>query len=328
MQLDFFLSASQLNILRSGAAIVPDRAAVLRVEGPGAIDCLQGLLTCDIVALGVNRLTYGAVLTGKGMIVLDPFVLRDSQGMTLVLPGFARETALQHFARVIPPRLARVTDQTGDCEVVWLFGEASLGSLAEVMPDLPELEPALVIPFEGAGDRFAVGTALMPFAGLLVAPANRAGAFVARARAHGMTQGDESWIAAARVLAGWPTLGREIDEKTFPQEVRYDELGAVSYTKGCYTGQETVARVHFRGHPNRTLRGIVIEAGEEAPIPESRVLCHSGKDAGVLRTAIHLENRTFALATIRRDVPDEAVLALGERQARPVPLPFTQEVAV
>ena len=51
-------------------------------------------------------------------------------------------------------------------------------------------------------------------------------------------------------------LGHEIVEKTLVQEVRYDEIGGVSYTKGCYTGQETVARLHFRGHTNRELRGL------------------------------------------------------------------------
>ncbi|MGQ0701561.1 MAG: CAF17-like 4Fe-4S cluster assembly/insertion protein YgfZ [Gemmatimonadales bacterium] len=335
MQLDFSITASQLNTLRSGAAVSPDRTAILRIEGPGALDCLQGLLTCDIVAPGDNRLIYGAVLTGKGMIIFDSFVVRENGRVTLVLPDFVREAALAHLGRTLPPRLARLTDLTGDHDVVWFLGNESLARIPDLTRDVPELEPAMVVSLEADHALLAVGTGLMPFAGLVIGPAAEARRFVAKAQADGMEVGDGSWLAAARVLAGWPTLGREIDEKTFPQEVRYDELGAVSYTKGCYTGQETVARVHFRGHPNRALRGLIIEGGAEGPSAErrvtsleSRVLRHSGKDAGVLRTAIHLENRMLALATMRREVADDAELTLGDRSGHLTPLPFTAEVTV
>ena len=78
----------------------------------------------------------------------------------------------------------------------------------------------------------------------------------ARSTGAGATGGTSEDREAARILAGWPRLGAEIEERTLPQEVRYDEIGGVSYTKGCYTGQETVARLHFRGHTNRELRGL------------------------------------------------------------------------
>src|SRR5207249_5984059 len=78
-------------------------------------------------------------------------------------------------------------------------------------------------------------------------------------------------LELARVLAGWPGLSSEVDEKTIPQEVRFDEIGGVSYTKGCYTGQETVSRLHFRGHANRQVRGIEFDTepstfGEAPPL--------------------------------------------------------------
>ena len=60
----------------------------------------------------------------------------------------------------------------------------------------------------------------------------------------------------ARVEAGRPEWGIDMDDATIPQEANFDELGGISYTKGCYTGQEVVARVHFRGHVNRTIRGL------------------------------------------------------------------------
>src|SRR5207253_1404740 len=72
-----------------------------------------------------------------------------------------------------------------------------------------------------------------------------------RLAAAGAVEADPAMLELARILAGWPRLGAEVDEKTIPQEVRFDEIGGVSYTKGCYTGQETVARLHFRGRAGR-----------------------------------------------------------------------------
>jgi len=71
-------------------------------------------------------------------------------------------------------------------------------------------------------------------------------------------------VEIARVEAGRPEWGLDIDDNTIPQEANFDELHAISYTKGCYVGQETVARVHFRGHVNKHLRGIHA-AGLDAP---------------------------------------------------------------
>ena len=65
--------------------------------------------------------------------------------------------------------------------------------------------------------------------------------------------GTDTW-EIARVESGRPQWGADMDDSTLPQEANLDELGAISYTKGCYIGQETVARVHFRGHVNRFLR--------------------------------------------------------------------------
>ena len=323
MQLDYPVSASLLDTLRTGAAVIPDSPTVLAVEGPGALACLQGLLTNDLVAPGDGSLTYGAILTNKGMIVLDPFVLRESGAFVMILPAFARETALGHLTRMLPPRLARVTDRTGAWAAAWLAGPMAGDGLERAGSSLPA--PGRVARLDPGGVLMATGRAPMPFTAMLVGPSDRVGTLVDRCQEAGSARGEEAWLAAARVLAGWPSLGREIDERTLPQEVRYDELGAVSYDKGCYTGQETVARVHFRGHPNRILRAVTLEGGGS---PGDRTLRYDGREVGMIRTALLLENRVLALATVRREVPDEAVLRCGDREARLAPLPLATEVAV
>lgn len=306
MQLDFVLGAEQLHAIQFGAVVVPDRPALFWIEGPGALACLQGLLTSDVAAVPENGLGYGAMLTAKGMIILDPFLLRSGAAFLLILPAFAREGAVAHFRRTMPPRLARVEDRSESWQVGWLLGNGSL----HLARDVEGVVPA---------------SSVMPFKALVAGESTMIQQVSERLQKKGAGLGTEAHLAAARVLAGWPDLGREIDEKTFPQEVRFDELGAVSYSKGCYTGQETVARVHFRGHPNRQLRGLVFPP---IPVSDDRTITMDGKEVGVLRTTVRTEDRAIALATLRREVPEDATVQLLGTDARVTGLPVRQGVTV
>jgi len=322
MQLDFPVSASQLTTLRSGAALVADPAAIFRVEGPGALTCLQGLLTCDLAGPGDGTLSYGALLTPKGMIVVDPWVLREADRFTLLVGATGRAAAAQLFQRVLPPRLARVTDLTGEWSAAWLIGTSALERFARAIGASPPAAGKIARLGDERAGLLAGGTPVSPFSGLVLGPVGELNAQIARAEHAGIIRGSEAMLAAARVLAGWPTLGREIDERTLPQEVRYDELGAVSYVKGCYTGQETVARVHFRGHVNRTLRAVRVEG----PLPPAqRTLAMGEKDVGTLRTALVLDDHLLALAVVRREIEAGIPLRAGDREATLVRLPVDPE---
>jgi folate-binding protein YgfZ len=319
MSLDFSLPSSRLAQLRSGAVVVVEGPAIFRVEGSGALTCLQGLLTSDLAGPGDGSFVYGALLTPKGMIIVDPWVAREGDQLTLLAPRDAHAVTSDLFKRTLPPRLARVTDLSDAWRVAWLLGVSAPERLARnggpALPGAGKMHRAEDVLLAG-------GTPVTPFSGVMLGPSAQIGAAVERFELAGGRPGTEADLAAARLLAGWPTLGREIDERTLPQEVRFDELGAVSYVKGCYTGQETVARVHFRGHVNRTLRGLVFPGGE--PLGE-RTLLAAGKDVGQARTGLALVDRVQALATLRRELADGTTVTAGGRPGRVVALPFDAE---
>ncbi len=321
MQLDFSLPSAHLKTLRSGAVMVRDAPVVLQIGGPGALICLQGLFTQDLAAPGPDTLVYGALLTPKGMIVADAWVVREESGFILAIDARAREDVLTLLGRTLPPRLAQVSDLTATWRAVWIIGASAPDRLARALGS--EVPCAGKVIRAGAdGPILAGGTLPAPFSVLTLGPVsvidNLAHAFLAGS-GH---EGAEAELAGARVLAGWPTLGREIDEKTLPQEVRFEENGGVSYTKGCYTGQETVARVHFRGRVNRTLRGVVLQGGES---PENRTLMLGEKTVGDLKTAILLRDRVIALAMVRREVENGVPVRAGLREALVTALPFGDE---
>ena len=120
-----------------------------------------------------------------------------------------------------------------------------------------------------------------------------------------------------RILARTPRLGRELDDRVMPAEAGLDER-AISFTKGCYPGQEPVARLHYRGHPNRGLRVMTLE-GTELPEYDAE-LTLDGKVVGRVTSAAHdPDHGVVALAYVRREVPRDAALALGDRAVRQLP---------
>lgn len=273
----------------TGAIAVPD--AVFRVEGPGTIACLQGLLTNDLQKPGPRALVWGAFLTAKGMIITDAWIARDGDAAWVLVPREARDTVRDIFRRTMPPRLARVTDRSDELAVRWVRGA------------VPSSDAVFL----------ATPTERAPFAALAIGTASALDAL-------DLPILPPALATLCRVIDGWPTLGREIDEKTLPQEVRFDELQGVKYDKGCYTGQETVARLHFRGHANRTLRALRL-SGTEMPL-DGTVLDAAGKAVAEVTTTMLLDGTWHGLAKIRREVETGAGVMVGGVEAEVVDFPL------
>jgi len=120
----------------------------------------------------------------------------------------------------------------------------------------------------------------------------------------------EEDLERLRILARTPRLGRELDDRVMPAEAGLEHR-SISFTKGCYPGQEPVARLHFRGHPNRGLRVVVLDAGELPPYDAK--LVHDGKAVGRITSAARDPERGMvALAYVRREIPVGSRLELGD----------------
>ena len=281
--------------LETGAVLhVRSGEARFQLTGKGALTCLQGLVTCDVEKAVDGSRSYGALLTAKGMIVSPLRIHRHSPHSLMVeAPASAAPLLEEVLGRSLPPRLCRWENLTTATTGLGLYGPKA-ASLA-----FPGAAPAVV--------RGAVG-----IEGDLSADA--ADMFAKELVGAGAVRATDELMEACRIFAGIPALGAEIDDKTLPQEVRFDELGAVSYTKGCYLGQETVARVHFRGHPNRRLVFLVLDAEPGEPPVEVRL---DDKAVGRLTSvAWNAELDTWAgAAVLRREVEDGATVQAGETTA-------------
>lgn len=318
---DFTLDPARLSVVRDAALAIPTTPAVFRVAGPGAVDCLQGLLTNDLVKPGEDSLVYGALLTPKGMIVVDAWVLRGRSELLIIAPARSREAAAALLQRSLPPRLARITDLSDEYSALWAVGAGAYSLILRSSLDtLPEGAGRAVRHDTLAGPLWlGLAPELAPFRALIVGPTGVVESAAVQLEEAGLIPGSAEDLETARILSGWPAVGAEIDERTLPQEVRYDELGGVSYTKGCYTGQETVARVHFRGHPNRELRGL--RWSEPGPL-DDRAILNGEREVGTVRSTLTIGDFRLGLAPIRREVQvGDEVVAAG-RPAVVTALPF------
>jgi folate-binding protein YgfZ len=325
--------AEVVDQLRAGAIVALADVGVIDLLGPGegAITCFQGLLTSDIEKPGDGAFVYGALLTPKGMIVVDGWAARLGSRVRFTVPVEGRERALTILQRSVPPRLARSTDRTNDTAVLRVAGAHAAAVMDAGGVPVPHAANHVA---EASAGGIALEVArtsdAAPFVFQVTVAADQVAAMQRRlvdAGAHATTP---EALEFARIHAGWPRLASEVDEKTIPQEVRFDEIGGVSYTKGCYTGQETVSRLHFRGHANRHLRGLLFEADPPAaPATGWSAVTHEEREVGRVTSIAWLPDgggsvlgRWIGLAIVRREISPGAIVRAAGREARVVELPF------
>ncbi len=315
-----------VDALRAGAIVARADVAVVTLAGPAAVTCFQGLLTNDIEQPGDNAFVYGALLTPKGMIVVDGWAARHGTSVSYVVPAEARERVLELYARSVPPRLARAVDRSGELTVLRVAGAGAAALSEAIGLPLPAPGRAVAADVHGAAVELARPADAAPFALQVAAAPGHTLEIEERLAAAGALRPGPAGLELARIVAGWPRLGAEVDDKTLPQEVRYDELGGVSYTKGCYTGQETVSRLHFRGHANRELKGLEFDV--EPDVAAVPAVTHRDKDVGRVTSVAWLpdggtsaDGRWIGLAILRREVVPGDMVRAGGTDARVVHLP-------
>ena len=288
---------AQYRALREGAGLL-DRSerTLIRVTGSEGAEFLQGQLTNDIEALEPGAGCYAALLDRKGRIRADMRVLRIAADELLIDTGVeAAAAVLGHLSMYKVGRDADVAEVEGGERLLSLIGPQAGQIIASPLgPEHSHRE----ISISGSGCR-AIATDLG--ADLLVA-GDDAGAIAAALLDAGAEPVDERAGEIVRVESGRPRLGREIGPQTMPQEAGINER-AVSFTKGCYIGQETVARLHYKGKPNRHLR--LLSSGAE--LEAGAGVSFEGREVGTVGTAVLSPARgALALAILRREAEPDA----------------------
>lgn len=291
---------------REVALVDRSARAKMLLTGSGGPAFLQGQVTNDVEGLAPGEGCYAAFLNPKGKLRADVRVLALDDRLWLDAEGYAKQVVdwvIDSFSVGLEVGREDLTDSHA---ILSLVGPAARDALERVPP---EREHAHV-----AGEHGLYVTTDLGVDVICEDP----GAVRA---ALGVEEVPFEVAEVLRVESGRPRLGLDMDNATIPQEAGLNER-AVSFEKGCYVGQETVARLHYRGKPNRHLRGLALT--EPAERGEQIVLA-GGKQVGTVGSAcISPVLGPIALALIRREAApgDEVLVGAAGTAARVVDPPF------
>jgi tRNA-modifying protein YgfZ len=297
----------QYRALREEAGFLGRRRGMVLVDGRQAAEFLQGQLTNDLEALGADEGCYAALLDRKGHMQADMRALRLSSGkIWLDTEPEAVEPVLRHLRMYSVGREVEIEEASSAWAVTSLIGPAAL----EAAGTAPLEGEHAQRHFERQGvEVLAVATDL----GVdLITRAEQASELRSLLAESGAAEVSEAAAEILRVESGRPRFGREMTSATIPQEAGI-EGRAVSFTKGCYIGQETVARLHYKGKPNRHLRGLRLEA----PVSDDDPVALEAREVGRIGTAvISPAHGPIALAVIRREAEPGALVEVGHNGVR------------
>ena len=263
----------------------------LRLRGGEAAEFLQGQVTNDVEALEPGEGCYAALLNHKGKMRLDMRILRGPDWIWIDTEPGADAVLLKTIETYSLGR--DVTWESADEGIVSLLGDVEL----DTMP--PPEEHSWV-----EGER---GIYVRTYAGVDVI-------------GHDLPPADapEAEAECARIEAGIPRFGLDMDGETIPQEAGLNER-AVSFTKGCYVGQETVARLFYKGKPNRHLRGLKLSR----PAEHGQPIALGEREVGRVGSAcVSPTHGPIALAIVRREAAPGDTVEVDGAAAELVELPF------
>jgi folate-binding protein YgfZ len=287
----------------------------LALSGAQAKEFLQGQVTNDVVALTPGSGCYAAFLTQKGKMLGDLRVLDSGDELLLDTERVALQelfNMIRRFKIGFDVELHKRTVERGLLSLIGPDARRVAGAEAAGLGDEEHANAGATIAAVPVRlVRTDVGVDV-------ICPAEATAAVRDALLAAGALAVEEADAETLRVEHGRPRYGIDLDDTTIPQEAGLNER-SVSFTKGCYVGQETVARLHYKGKPNRHLRGLRLSA----PVAGGTELTLDGKRVGVLGSvAISPRHGPIGLALLRRAAEPGTTVTAGEAVGEVVALPF------
>lgn len=293
---------------RQRAAFAPRSLGRIVVSGRDRASYLQGLLTNDVMALSAGEGCYSAYLTPQGRMIAALWVFELGDVMLLTMPPHVKDTVLARLDQFIfseDVQLGDVTDTFAALVVVGpqapVVAAAALGVESAVLTALPEHgnlrvsigdDQAIVLRVTDTGE---------PGFELLV-PRERMASVESALRSGGAVDLDEATAEVLRIEAGVPVFGQDMTEDTIPLEAGI-ETRAISFTKGCYVGQEVIIRVLHRGHGRVARKLVGFRFDDDRTAPMGTVVHVDGKDIGSITSSAMSPalGRAIALGYVKRD---------------------------
>ena len=315
---DFGDALAEVRAFQQGSSLLTPLLgnSALRVTGADRLEFVHGQLSNDVKRLTVGQANTSLLLNHKGHALAHLHVLRGDADLLLVIEGDAGAFVQQQLeAHII---FDQVELEPLPLVTLTVQGETATRLVEEVLGVVPD--SGTFLPF-GDGGVVVPAKRSVPGGYDVHAPAEDGAALFTSLKEAGAVPAGERALDTARVLAGIPAVEHEAGEGVLPQEAGLEY--AVSYTKGCYLGQEIMARIEARGKLRRSLQGLLLA---DVLQTDERDIFAEGKKVGRLGTvAQHPELGVIGLAVLRKGL-EEVGLEVAGVSAQAAPLPFAGEL--
>lgn len=307
---DFGDVTAEYRAARDGTGYATGTLAILWAEGPDAVSFLDGQLSQDLPAMPIGAVARALLLEPRGKLVAPGWVLRGDDLVGFVVDVPAAEAALERLTTFMFRVDVELRLESAPTHEVWGRGAVATAAQAGLDPGTG---------WRRHGDRTSALLSGGAVDRIVVTGEDES------LRSAGATPiGAVAW-ATIRIEAGEPVMGIDIDQSTIPQESGLVDA-SVSFTKGCYVGQELVARIDSRGRVNRRLAGLTMTSNVVPPVG-SRVVVDGEERGAVTSVGESLTLRApVAMAMLRREAEDGATVRVewdgggAEAIVRPLPL--------
>ncbi len=303
-----------------------DGRTQIELAGADAVTFLNNLCTNDIQRLEPGTGCEAFLTTVQGKVLAHILAFRTPNSVVIATAPEQGETLLSHLDRYIITEDVQVSDRTDQWTELMVAGPRAEDCLRAV---------CVSDPLEAVGQhrQFEIGSVtawarrvpyVQSFAAVIVIDSGAVDELVEAIRSAGAVECSQDVFHMARIESGFPWFPLDIKPTNLPQEVGRDEQ-AISFTKGCYLGQETVARLDALGHVNRLLTGLRFD-GHDLPTVGADIL-HQDKSVGQITSAAFspLLDSALALAYVHcKAMESDIPLMLGSRTAELVALPVTR----
>ena len=293
---------------RSGAAVIPvTHFALLRIHGGDAKTFLQGQLTCDLDQVTSDQAQFGGYCTPKGRLLANFMLLSTPQGYLMHTPADVSAVVAERLRKFILRSDVKIERESG-LRALGLVGPAAPALLRQELGTLPQRSL-------GMGHHERASVVRLPGNNFLVVAASTAMAALWEALAkRAVPAGAECWNWA-QIEAGVPWITAATQDQFLPQMIGLDAIGGVSFDKGCYTGQEIVARTHYLGEVKRKLRLGHARGGVRA----GDVLLRAGQPCGTVLNAVSIPgDGSILLAVVSEQAEAQSTVQLAD--GKPVEL--------
>ncbi len=317
--LDFGNLSGELKEAQTGSIMTPlTDLGVIRATGADAADFLHNLLTNDIEALPIDGAGHYGFCTPKGRLLATFLIWRDKDDFLLALSADLHAAILKKLSMYVLRSKVKLTDASDELILIGVSGPQAAAALSAISPIPATLHTS------SAEGRQIIRLGEQRF--ILAVNATAAPETWNKLREQLHPAGLSSW-RWLEITAGTPQVTAATQEEFIPQMINYEIIGGVSFKKGCYPGQEIVARTHYLGKVKRRMYRAHIEMG--MPAPGSPIFAPETGDqtCGVIVMAAPApQGGHDVLVVIPTSCADTGLIHLGNRNGpmlQLLPLPYT-----